>query len=145
MSGIISLILLVFLTSCGSKVSSYRDVETELCDGSTYQLIEAGKTHVSAESYWLLKIDCKTSDMTLTQIIANRKVKEQKNPVKLSISEGVITLLDEAGNVNSKLLNTDFPRETLYFYIPQPSLLRVDTGEEEMLFQKFQLTSHALE
>ena len=142
---VITMILLAFLTSCGSTVSSYRDVETELCDGSTYQLIEAGKTHVSPESYLLLKVDCKASDMTLTQVVANRKVKEQKNPVKLSISEGVITLLDEAGNVNNKLLNTDFPRETLYFYIPQPSLLRIDTGEEEMLFQKFQLTSHVLE
>ena len=145
MRTIITLILLAFFTACGSKVSSYQDVESQLCDRTLYQLIEAGKTHVSAETYMLLKIDCKAHTMTMTQIIANQKVKEQTTPIKLSIPEGVITLLDEAGNINNKLLNTDFPHETLYFYIPQPALLRVDTGEEEMLFQKFQLTSHPLE
>jgi hypothetical protein len=135
------LILLGFLMSCGSQITSEFDIKAELCDEKIYQLTEAEKTHVSDNTYILLTLNCKISQLKLIQVVANQRIKEQTTDIELSISDGIITLIDETGAVGNQLLSAEFPGDQLYFYIPKPGHLIIDTGAEELNFQKFHLKS----
>lgn len=137
------LISLVFCVGCGSQITSEHDIQAEVCDGKLYQLVQADKTHVSEDSYLLLKISCDTSQMSLTQVVANQKIKEQTTDIDLSFPDGLITLMDESGQRGNQLLSAEFPGEQLYFYISEPGFLNIDTGEEELVFQKFHLKTQS--
>lgn len=136
-------VFVLLLGSCGTKQpDSAQDVESELCDGNIYQLIAADKTHVSDTSYLLLTLDCNKSQMKLTQVVGGQQIKDQTTDIKLSVPEGVITFLNEGGDVDIKQMNTSLlGAETIYFYIPASGILKISTDEEELVFQKFHLRS----
>jgi hypothetical protein len=136
---LVSWLAILSNSQCTQNVQSPEGARTDLCDGQVYQLISSDDPNllINRDTYWLLDIRCDTQTMVIVKVLMGEKVSEREMPIKIAYSEGVITILDEAGNPASRLTNHDFPSETLFYEIPSEGLLVMDAQNYSLTFQKF--------